>query len=165
LLCPSGNRTTRRTAGGCDNIIADHVANATAGKLQSEFPVLVLRLFPTATIRKPFKTGPACSCSLAVIIDYLSDICTSAVEMGFRKLIIISTHGPHGMWPVSRLAMFSTAQRRRRGQHPHSIIGRQYAKMRKSKIGGTSHACEYETSLLMHFGYAIDLTVWMTGIT
>src|SRR5690606_1692727 len=39
-----------------------------------------------------------------------------------------------------------------------NIVAKHFNAIRKSKLGGTSHACEYETSLLMHFGYPVDLT-------
>jgi creatinine amidohydrolase len=41
---------------------------------------------------------------------------------------------------------------------PHTFVVPTFAKIRKSKLGGASHSGEYETSMLMHFGYPIDLT-------
>lgn len=145
---------------GCDNIIADRVATATAARLQPEFPVLVLPTVSYGYDPKAIQNWPGVfRVRWQVIIDYLSDICTSAVEMGFRKIIMISTHGPHG--DVARVAARDVFDRTGVGivvSIPHALIGKAYAKIRKSKIGGTSHACEYETSLLMHFGYNIDLS-------
>ena len=92
------------------------------------------------------------------MVKYTSDVCCSAIEMGFKRMVIVSTHGPHG--DVGRLVARDVFDRTGVGivfTQPHTIGAAPFKKFRKSKLGGTSHACEYETSLLMHFGYSVDV--------
>ena len=93
-----------------------------------------------------------------VMIDYLADVCTSAVEMGFEKLIIVSTHGPHGnIGPLAARKVFDRTGVGIVFSMPHKVGAEAFRKVRKSGIGGASHAGEYETALMMHFGYPVDL--------
>jgi creatinine amidohydrolase len=94
-----------------------------------------------------------------VMVSYIADVLVSAAEMGFDKMIVVSTHGPHG--DVARLAARDVFDRTGASvivSIPHNIVAKHFTKIRQSKLGGTSHACEYETSLLMHFGYPVDLS-------
>src|ERR1051326_3374861 len=145
---------------GCDSIIADRVAEAVAKKMSVGFPVLVMPTIPYGYVPKAVQNWPGVfRIRWDVMINYIADVLVSAAEMGFKKIIIISTHGPHG--DVARLAARDVFDRTGVGvvvSIPHVMCGKQFGKIRKSKLGGTSHACEYETSLLMHFGYPVDLT-------
>jgi creatinine amidohydrolase len=144
---------------GCDSIIADHVAEAVATKMNKEFPVLVLPTIAYGYVPKSVQNWPGVfRIRWDVMVSYIADVCVSAAEMGFKKIVIISTHGPHG--DVARLAARDVFDRTGIGvvvSIPHVLCAKHFNKIRKSKLGGTSHACEYETSLLMHFGYPVDL--------
>lgn len=144
---------------GCDSIIAEHVTRAVAEKLDGEIPVLVLPNIPYGYVPKPVQNWPGVfRVRWEVMVNYIADVLVSAVEMGFKKIVIVSTHGPHG--DVARLAARDVFDRTGVGvvvSIPHVVCAKQFNKIRKSKLGGTSHACEYETSLLMHYGYPVNL--------
>ena len=145
---------------GCDSILAERVAQAAAEQLDGEIPALVL---PTICYGYDPKSVQQWSGVFRVrwdvMVDYLADVCTSAVEMGFRKLMVISTHGPHA--DVAKLAAREVFDRTGVGivfSGPHAMAAGRFAEIRKSPVGGCSHAGEYETSLMLHFGYPADLS-------
>ena len=145
---------------GTDTIIGERVALAVAEKINPEVPTLVMPSIPYGyTPRVTTRFPGTFRVRWNVVVDYLADVCTSAVEMGFHKLVIVSAHGPHG--DISRLAAREVFDRTGVGvvvTQPHTMVVPTFKKVRKSKLGGASHACEYETSLLMHFGSPVDLT-------
>lgn len=145
---------------GCDTIIAERVCGAVAERMQSEAPVLVMPPICYGYVPKAIQQWPGSfRVRWDVMVNYIADVLVSAAEMGFDKMIVVSTHGPHG--DVARLAardVFDRAGASVIVSIPHNIVAKQFTKIRKSKLGGTSHACEYETSLLMHFGYPVDLS-------
>lgn len=146
---------------GTDTIIGEHVAMAVAEKVNPAIPTLVLPSIPYGYTPKVTAKWPGTfNIRWNVIVDYLADVCTSAVAMGFRKIVIVSSHGPHG--DISRLAAREVFDRTGVGvvvTQPHTLVVPRFKQIRKSKLGGASHACEYETSLLMHYGYKVDLSL------
>jgi creatinine amidohydrolase len=161
LLLPLGQTEQHGThlQTGCDTVIAEHVATAVAERMRDEAPVLVLPPICYGYVPKSIQEWPGSfRVRWEVMVSYISDVLTSAAEMGFDKMIIISTHGPHG--DVSRLAARDVFDRTGASvivSIPHTMVAKEFARIRRSKVGGASHACEYETSLLMHFGYEVDL--------
>jgi len=162
LLLPFGQteQHARHLQVGCDAIIAERVACAVAAKLDPETPVLVLPTIPYGYVPEAVAQWPGTfRIRWQVIIEYLADVCRSAVEMGFRKLVVISTHGPHG--DIARLAAREVFDATGVGivvTQPQTFVGPAFKKIRKSELGGAAHAGEYETSLMMHFGYPVDLS-------
>ncbi len=161
LLLPLGQTEQHGThlQTGCDTIIARHVADAVATKLGGDPLTLVMPPIAYGYVPKAIQNWPGSfRIRWQVMVDYIADVLTSAAEMGFKKIIIISTHGPHG--DVAKLAAREVFDRTGLGvvvTMPHTIATDHYKQVRKSKLGGTSHAGEYETSLLMHFGYPVSL--------
>lgn len=144
----------------CDSIIAERVALAAAGALTGDPPALVLPTIPYGYVPKSVQSWTGVfRIRWQVMVDYIADVCASAVEMGFEKLIVISPHGPHG--DVAKLAAREVFDRTGAGivfSMPHALGARRFEQVRKSKIGGACHAGEYETSLMLHFGYPVDLS-------
>lgn len=145
---------------GCDTIIAERVALAVAERVNPGIPTLVMPSIPYGYTPKATQKWPGTfRVRWEVVTQYLADVCTSAVEMGFHKLVVISSHGPHG--DIARVAAREVFDRTGVGiiiTQPHTMVVPTLKKVRKSRLGGASHACEYETSLLMHFGYPVNLT-------
>jgi len=160
LLLPLGQTEQhgRHLQTGCDSIIAEKVAMAVAEKLDPAVPTLVLPTIAYGYSQKALAQWPGTfRVRWRVIVAYVADVCSSAVEMGFRKLAVISTHGPHA--DVARLAAREVMDRTGVGivvLEPHKFALPVFSRIRKSKPGGALHAGEYETSLLMHLGYPVD---------
>lgn len=159
LLLPLGQTEQhgRHLQIGCDTIIATQVCNAVAEALDGE--ALVMPAIAYGYVPKSVQQWPGSfRIRWEVMVNYIADVCVSAIESGFKRLIVVSTHGPHG--DVARLAAREVFDRTGVGiviSIPHQVVAQHYKTIRRSAIGGTSHAGEYETSLLMHFGYPVDL--------
>lgn len=92
------------------------------------------------------------SVSHETLLNYLNDILSSAVRHGFRSVLIFNSHGGNQAIGQVALEQFGAAQ-------PDcnivfatwwSLAGPEISKLRESARGGTGHACELETSLMMH---------------
>ena len=94
---------------GCDTIIADHVESAVAQRMQDEAPVLVLPSIAYGYVPKAIQQWPGSfRIRWDVMVNYVADVLVSAAQIGFNKMIVISTHGHMGTWPGSRHAMSLT---------------------------------------------------------
>jgi creatinine amidohydrolase len=143
---------------GCDTFIAQRTALAAAQACNGNPQVLVLPAIPYGYNPKSNQKWPSFRVRWEITAGFLADVCTSAVEMGFSKLIIVSTHGPHG--DIAKIAAREVFDRTGVGivvSMPHTLGASAFKKIRKSPIGGSSHAGEYETSLMLHFGFHIDV--------
>ena len=161
LLIPVGQTEEhgRHLAIGADSIIAECIAEAAARRMIGRVPVLVapaiqygysneiMREWPGTFIVRP-----------QVMIDLLVDVCCSAVKMGFRKVAIVSGHGHHvGICRIAIRQVFDLVGVNVVLTQPHAFGKQALAEARKSGPGGICHAGEYETSLLLHFGYPVDM--------
>lgn len=144
---------------GCDNIIAERVACGVAESLEGRIPVLVLPTIPYGYVPNSVKAWPGTfRIRWETMIKYIADVCSCAVETGFEKVIVVSTHGPHG--DVARLAAREVFDRTGVGivvSLPHTVVAKHFKEIRRGSTGSSCHAGEYETSLLMHFGYPVEL--------
>jgi creatinine amidohydrolase len=145
---------------GADSIIVETIAERAARQVAGKIPVLVapaiqygysneiLRKWPGTFIVRP-----------QVVIDLLVDVCCSAVKMGFKKVALVSGHGHHvGVCRVAIRQVFDLVGANVVLTQPHAFGKEAFAKVRKSGPGGICHAGEYETSLLLHFGYPVDMS-------
>jgi creatinine amidohydrolase len=145
---------------GADSIIAERACEEAARRCAGKVPVLVapsvqygysneiMRKWPGTFIVRP-----------QVMIDLLTDVCCSAVKMGFRKVAIVSGHGHHvGICRVAIRLVFDLVGVNVVMIQPHAFANATIAKVRKSAPGGICHACEYETSLLMYLGLPVDMS-------
>ncbi len=161
LLLPFGQTEEHGThlAVGADTIIAERVAAAVAEAVAGKPPVLILPTVPYGYSPRVMTKWPGTfTVRLGVIVDYLADVCSSAARMGFDKIAIITTHGPH--IDVARLAARNVFDATGVGvviTQPTVFAGPAFNKVRTSAPGGVCHACEFETSMLMHFGYPVSL--------
>ena len=77
-------------------------------------------------------------------------ICTSALDMGFEKLVILNCHGRHA-WPLNT-ASREISDAFNKGTaliSPAALSCDEFDAVRKSAHGGAIHAGEWETSLVL----------------
>jgi creatinine amidohydrolase len=86
-----------------------------------------------------------------VFMDMIFDICCSLLGMGFRKLILVDTHGHHSgaLALVSREIADATDQAVA-VVCPHVLTRDAFNAHRRSGPGGEIHGGEWETSLMLH---------------
>jgi len=86
-----------------------------------------------------------------ILIQYLKHVMISAVDSGFRKIVLVSTHGNHD--GVTRVVARCLADERGIGPgvlFPFTFTGDIMKEFGKAGPRGTCHACEMETSLMLH---------------
>lgn len=86
-----------------------------------------------------------------ILAQTLKHVMISAVDMGFRKIVLVSIHGNHD--GVARVAARCVADERGVGPgvlFPFAFLGDTMKNYGKAGPGGTCHACELETSLMLH---------------
>lgn len=86
-----------------------------------------------------------------VFMDMIFDLCCSVLGMGFRKLMLLDTHGHHSgaMALVSREIADATDQAVA-VVCPHVLTRDAFNELRRSGQGGEIHGGEWETSLMLH---------------
>ena len=85
-----------------------------------------------------------------VVLDTLKHVILSLVDMGLRKIVVVSTHGNHV--GIARMAARLLADERGVGPalwFPASVCGDALAEHGKAGPGGSCHAGEFETSFAM----------------
>ncbi len=94
------------------------------------------------------------SLSQRVLEDALVDIGSSILASGFQRLLYLNGHGSN-----DRLLYYVVRRVRERARGPVALAATTYWKLasrelgelRVSEPGGMGHACELETSLMLHF--------------
>jgi len=88
-----------------------------------------------------------------VFLDYMQDIMRSLAHHGFKRMLMVNGHGSNSAW-LENAARLSIVEM------PHTLcatvnwwaipeVTEKVKTMRDSERGGTSHACELETSLML----------------
>ena len=135
-----------------DARIAEAYGIGLAEALLSEIPVLLMDTVRYGYSMQIMRQWPGTIIlRTRVFMDMIFDICHSALDMGFTKLVILDCHGHHSgpLNTVSRelcdacgaaISVISPA-----------VMSRDaFNKIRKSEQGGAIHACEWETSIILH---------------
>jgi len=144
---------------GCDTFIGTEIGKLVSLELNKEIPTL---LMPTVwagySPKKMMKWPGNMMIKTKVIGEYVHDIIASICKMGFEKIVIIDSHGQHrGILEVVIREIADEYNIYCALTNPVSLFAEKFSEIRKSPIGGTTHACEYETSLLLAFGFKIDM--------
>jgi creatinine amidohydrolase/Fe(II)-dependent formamide hydrolase-like protein len=86
-----------------------------------------------------------------VFMDMVLDLCSSLLDMGFEKLVMLDCHGGHGgpLNTVSR-ELCDATNKAVAIMNPVAMARNEFNAARKSPAGGAIHAGEYETSLVLH---------------
>jgi creatinine amidohydrolase len=86
-----------------------------------------------------------------VFMDMISDICCSLLGMGFRKLMLIDTHGHHsGALALVSREIADTTDQAVAVVCPHVLTRKAFNAHRSSGAGGEIHGGEWETSLMLY---------------
>jgi creatinine amidohydrolase len=145
---------------GCDTFIGTEIGKLIAAELDKDIPTLLMpAVWAGYSPKKMMKWPGTMRIRTNVVKDYVHDILASLCEMGFGKIVIIDSHGQHrGILEIAIREIADEYNVYCALTNPVSLFAEKFSEIRKSPIGGTTHACEYETSLLMSFGYDIDMS-------
>jgi len=136
----------------CDARIAEVYGQRLAETLAPEMPVLVMDTIRYGYSMKIMKQWPGTIVVRSrVFMDMVFDICRSVLDMGFDKLALLDCHGHHSgpLNTVSR-ELCDATDKAVAIISPAALSRDEFNAVRKSEQGGAIHACEWETSILLH---------------
>lgn len=139
---------------GTDSVCAEQLCRAAAAKLADTIPIV---LAPTQKIGfsvDHFGFPGTLSLSADVLQQVLAQTGLSILASGFTRLLLVNGHGGN-----DRLLYYAVRDVRGRATAPLAVAAVTYWKLagarisehRDSEPGGMGHACELETSLMLHF--------------
>jgi len=86
-----------------------------------------------------------------VFMDLIFDICRSVLDMGFDKLALLDCHGHHsGALNMVSRELCDATDKAVAVLSPAVLSRDEFNAVRQSPQGGAIHACEWETSLMLH---------------
>ncbi|MBM3499059.1 MAG: creatininase family protein [Armatimonadetes bacterium] len=137
-----------------DLVIAERTAGAAAALVHPDPPVLVLPGVWSGYSASIMQQWPGTiRLRTRVLADMVHDIVASLIGMGLRKVVLLNAHGHHP-------ALLEMVAREIGDETGVAVAVVDVARMaadavkahRKSPPGGCIHGCEFETSLMLHFG-------------
>ncbi len=136
----------------CDARIAEAYGQRLAAAVAPELPVLLMDTIRYGYSMQIMRQWPGTIVVRSrVFMDMVFDICRSALDMGFTKLAILDCHGHHSgpLNTVSR-ELCDACDKSVAILSPGKLSTEEFNAVRQSPPGGAIHACEWETSVLLH---------------
>ena len=132
---------------GCDSIIAERVALATAGALAGDPPALVLPTIPYGTHTNQMEFPLAMNVNPSTLTAIITDLVDSLVQHGILKILLLNSHGGNDFKPVLRELCGRTPAKLFLCNW-YQIIGDVYDEIFDER---DDHAGEMETSLALAY--------------
>jgi creatinine amidohydrolase len=136
-----------------DTTIAHRAALDAAERVAGRIPVTVLPPVWFGYSVAMLKNWPGTvTIRPTVLIDVVRDICRSLIDMGFRKILIVNGHGNNpGVLDVAVRSIGDDFRVFPGVANVYDQWDRAWIREhRKSAEGGIGHACEAETSVMLH---------------
>ncbi|MDZ7799648.1 MAG: creatininase family protein [Trueperaceae bacterium] len=137
---------------GTDAFAAETVARHAAEDWSDERPLLLLPTLWTGL--SPHHMGLAGSITLttSTFVDVVVDVCVSLLHHGVRRILLLNGHG--GNVAALNVALARLGERgadvpRVAALTYFHLLGPRSAELRDTRTGGTGHAGEFETSLML----------------
>lgn len=132
-----------------DSILVECVALEAAERASSEQAVLVAPTLPYGCSHYHLRFPGTMSLPTRVFIDAVAALSESLLGQGFRRVLVLNGHGGNH----APLAVAARDVHERSGAtigvaSYWSFAAESLAELRESPLGGISHACEMETSLM-----------------
>jgi len=134
-----------------DVFIAEKICEKIAEETGKGIPVIVMPAIYYGYSTTEVKKWPGCpGITIETFISCIYEICSSIIEMGFKKIVIVSTHGNHK--GALRIVVRKIADKY--GIYivltePTTIAKKEINKILEKGWRGSCHGGEYETSLML----------------
>lgn len=135
-----------------DARIAEAYGLGLAEAIKDEIPVLLMDTIRYGYSMQIMRQWPGTIIvGSRTFMDTIRDICRSVLDMGFSKLVILDCHGHHKdpLGLVSR-EICDACDKAIAVISPMAMSRGEFQRIRKSAPGGAIHACEWETSVVLH---------------
>jgi creatinine amidohydrolase len=134
-----------------DAFLVTSVVEAAAERARAEGPVLALPTIFAGSSEHHMAFAGTVTLRPETLAAVVRDICLSLTRNGFRRVLIVNGHG-------GNRAVLAAAVQSVGGETRASVSTLDYwrlaaeavAELRESPAGGMAHACEFETSLMLH---------------
>ncbi|NOZ22474.1 MAG: creatininase family protein [Planctomycetes bacterium] len=135
-----------------DSIIAREIASAVCQRMVSEVPALVMDTVCTGYSSAALKNWPGTIVlQPETVIDALCDTCVSLIEMGFRRIAMLSIHGNHqGIMRMVARKVADATDVYPVAVFPIALGMERFLEVAQAGPEGSCHAGELETSLMLH---------------
>ena len=135
-----------------DTCIAEEVAKRIGESLKDEIPLLIMpAVWSGYSMKSVAKWPGTIRLKQETFINMVFDICSSIIEMGFKKIMIISTHGNHtGALRVVTRNIADAYNIYMALTYPSVMAKEEFLKISKAGPKGSCHSGEYETSLMLY---------------
>ena len=135
-----------------DALVAQRVCEEAVRRLDGQPPAYVLDTVWYGYSQKAVQQWPGTFVvPQCTVIEMVTSLVVSLIDMGFRKVAVVSTHGNH--LAAMRAAAREVADRRGVGPgmfFPYATLSDLLKEKAKAEPGGSCHAGELETSLMLH---------------
>ena len=135
-----------------DAIIAHEVCGAAADRLDGDVPCLVMDTIVYGYSGRVMSQWPGTiRLRMETLMAVVREVVASLVEMGFRKVLVVSTHGHHtGALRVVVRELADRCDVDVALAFPAAMAAKKLSEITKAGPGGSSHSGEFETSLMLH---------------
>ena len=145
-----------------DLLIARRVSDDAVKRLAGDPPAYVAEAIPYGYSQKVLKQWPGTFVlPQETVIDTLKHVMISLADMGFRKIVVLNAHGNHpGIVRVAVRALFDERGIGPAMFMPHGACEDILDEHGKAGPGGSCHAGEFETSVMLHMApELVDMSV------
>jgi creatinine amidohydrolase len=134
-----------------DSFLCTRVVEAAAARASESGPVLLTPTVCFGASEHHMAFAGTVTLEPGTFADTVAEICTSLAEHGFRRLLVVNGHG-------GNTALLAATVQQLGFEAPvlaaavdyYSFARDVVAEVRESPPGGIGHACEFETSLMLH---------------
>jgi creatinine amidohydrolase len=134
-----------------DTFLVTRVVEAAAELASTRGPVIVPPTIFAGSSAHHMAFAGTVSLRPETLAAVVRDVCLSLAQHGFRRLLVVNGHG-------GNRALLAGAVQSIGGEIPVNVATIDYwafaaaavAELRESPAGGMAHACEFETSLMLH---------------
>lgn len=137
---------------GTDAFAVESVARSAAGRWSGERPVVVLPTLWTGLSPHHMGLGGSITLRSETLISLVRDVCTSVLHHGARRILLLNGHGGNIAAldvVLTRLGELALDVDRVAAVTYWYLVGPRAGELRTSGRGGTGHAGEFETSLML----------------
>lgn len=134
-----------------DAFLVTAVAQEAASRVSDDGPVLVTPTLPVGSSEHHMAFPGTLTLASDTFLRMVTEVCLSLHRHGFRRQVVINGHG-------GNTALLAEAVRQLAFEATAFIVAASYWDLARSPIealrqgphGGMGHACEFETSLMLH---------------
>lgn len=136
---------------GTDAMIGENLLDRVDARMGND--LLVLPQLKVCCSSHHMDFGGTLTIRHETMLAYVCDVLESALTQGFKTVVLFNSHG--GNEAIGRVIVEKLGHRHPKAQVAMltwwTVARDALGKIQESGFGGVGHACEFETSLMMHF--------------